>query len=304
MLTLTRRFILPAAIALTAAAVQAQAPSRPPSIQMSLMPSDKTRHQLDTDLTLEMDFQPQSPDMRGMFPVTTTTRLEQQVEWLKEAQTGQRTLRLSSRYRGMSMRAANGLTRTMSESQLPPPLAVQARQVNGRFDQWKAEGTQSLRAPPHVIESLTQSIFEGLTALDGVPFAVGETKELPFIMDYPMPMSFGRTDAGLLLARYTLVAVKDGMADFDVDIRIKQTVQPSGTADGMAQEAAASRRSPVQMEVSGTGKLRIRLDDRLRLHSQMSVEMAVSGADPEVPGGTMSSRVKMQSVSTGRTAVD
>lgn len=304
MFTILRRVILPTALALAAGAVLSQTASSPMSIQLSLQPPDKTRHLLDTELTMEMDFQPRPPNSTGMFPLTTLTRLEQQIEWLKEAESDQRMLRLSTRYREMSMRAANGMTRSMAGSSLPPPLAVQARQVGGRFDQWKAEGAQSLGAPAHFIETLTRSIFEGLATLNNVPFAVGETKELPFIMDYPMPMSFGRTDAGLLLANYTLVAVKDGIADFDIDILVKQSISTPKTANGMLGEAPAGSRPSAQIEANGTGKLRIRLNDGLRLHSLLSMEMNLSGAASEAPGGTMSSRIKMRSVSTGRSAVD
>ena len=196
--------------------------------------------------------------------------------------------------------------------------------VSGRFNpkDFDFELDKFEGGPAGMAEAMTQRgrslVAEALQvhkALAERPLKIGDSVEVPFNMNLPMPMPGGAGDMQSQ-ARYTLVRLDKGVAYFDVslviDLDVNTPLPPAKAASAapsapVASAAAASapdaatavdaqpRMVQMKIKATGSGSSALRLSDRLPLSSQMKMDMKMVADGPDNARMTMDMDMTMTS---------
>lgn len=198
----------------------------------------------------------------------------------------------------------------------PKNFALEIVGVNGQ-----SEVSQALRARGTSLMDEQLNLFRALALK---PLRPGESVEVPLSMSLPLPVPGVGDFQGKAI--YTLRAVKQGVAHFDVTtdmaINADMAVPPPGaspaSAASSAPETSGAQADPaasapaamtaasapaampnlhMHMEGRGAGTTRLRLADRLVTASQMNMDIQMTMGQPEA--STMRMDVKMTMESKG-----
>lgn len=176
----------------------------------------------------------------------------------------------------------------MSEQAAQPPM-----RFTGVFDSNTSRyesavlGGKTFLIPEAQEKTIRLVAFGAPAALDGVKLRVGESIDLPLHVTLsPPPQSQQAASMdGALRGRYTLLRVQDGIADFDIRVRMDISVMSDAVAPVSTMQVHAEgvlkfefqqpsvQNSAMQIRADGAGQLRLRFSDRLALRHNVDVRL-------------------------------
>ncbi|PIM50524.1 hypothetical protein CS062_24560 [Roseateles chitinivorans] len=318
LLSLAAALALQAAIATPVALAQA-------SVKLNLVPLPSVRQQVDLTMDTRMNMSMRLPEnapeqaraeaeqLKAAMPMTMTMAMRQTLSTSPKAADGSYTLEAEMATLKSEMRNAAGQPQA-----LPPPMTFRftARLKDDQFEQIDMQlpaAAASQALSKELQEQIFNQSFDWMRKFNGVTLKVGESVEVPVEMNLPMGAS---KQLGKVLGRYTLTGVRQGVASFDVAVTMAMDVAlpvsspasaasaPAATASGptdlTAPAPAASAPAEVKgsMTANGSGKMDIRLADRLMLRSTMSMTMGMDMAGPQ--GKLLRMDTQMTMASTGK----
>lgn len=153
-------------------------------------------------------------------------------------------------------------------------------------------------------------------ALAERPLNIGESVEVPYNVNLPLPMPGGAGEMQSKI-RYTLTRLDKGVAYFDLNLAIDMDANTplpararaaSAAADAASQAASApeaastldtaaapARTVQLKIKATGSGSSSLRLSDRLPLNSQIKMDMKVVADGPDNARMTMDMNMTVQS---------
>lgn len=317
LLSLATALALHAAIATPAALAQT-------SVKLNLVPLPSTRQQvdltMDTRMNMSMRLPADAPEqaraeaeqLKAAMPLTMTMAMRQTLSTSAKAADGGYTLDAEMATLKTEMRNASGQLQP-----LPPPMTFRfnARLKDDQFEQidMQLPATAASQAlSKELQEQLFNQSFDWMRKFNGVTLKVGESIEVPVEMNLPMGPS---KQLGKVVGRYTLTGVRQGVASFDVavtmamDVALPVSAPASAAATSAAASSATEAAAPApaasapaevkgSMTATGSGKMDVRLADRLMLRSTMSMTMGMDMAGPQ--GKLLRMDTQMNMASTGK----
>lgn len=290
------------------------APPVPDSVTLNLtpLPSMNQQQELKMDMRMSMSLTPppgapedaraKAQQMQATMPLTMQTVMRQRLTTGAKAADGSYSLRADMETLKQEMRNAQGQQQALPQQ---PPLNFTATIRNDQFEAIKlnlpATEGQAPQMPPETMEKIFNQVFDWVRKFNGTTLKVGESVEFPLELALPMAPS---SSSGKVIGRYTLTQLKQGVASFDVDIRMDMNMTvPVNAAAASAPASDAAPATPPQaqatMKGAGTGKMDIRLADRLQLRSTVSMQLGMDMAGPD--GSAMHMDMQMTMQGAGKT---
>lgn len=286
------------------------------SVTLNLIPLPNTRHQQDfrikaiTDMKFkaregasEEEVQQLSAKL-GAFkmPLTMSMQMRQVLQTSKADAKGRIPLTARIERGTMEMRTGDGDLLPGVPQRGMPAMQFSADIVGGRYENIRLSGEGATQLPPDMLEDVFRKTFDALAEMNGATLRVGESVEMPLGMNLPIPNLPAGSNVGKMTASYTLTKVDAGMAFFDVkatmDLKLDlpMPAAPASAPEGAAPAAPAS----LQMVIGGggAGHMQLRLADRLQLHNDLDLQMALQIPLPQ--GHTLQMTLQMQVDSDGK----
>ncbi|MCV2423068.1 hypothetical protein [Paucibacter sp. DJ2R-2] len=319
--------LLPASQAATPKAKVAAAAAATDEVELRFFPLPQQRHQIRSVMTMKMDMRMEpregmSEDERAKMeqamqaakmPMTMRSEFDQRMTTTAADKEGNFQLQLRGKSLPMEMSNAAGERVGPAKSTIDIKIDAKLNQKTSRFQSMQLAGTDS--ASNGLSEGLLKQLLTSMTGLEGRRLKVGESAEMPLDMALPVPN--GRGMGVNMVGRYTLVKLENGVADFDVGVRISMdmdgskpdtasSAEPASSSPAAASAADTASSAPAaadaknqpmpSMKASGQGKGRmsLRLADRLMLTQQMemTVNMRIEAAGK--PAMNMSMDMQME----------
>ena len=166
----------------------------------------------------------------------------------------------------------------------------------GRFEQVQFSEAMAKTVPGINAETVFAKMFNAMAPLEGAMLKPGESIELPFQMEMPLPGVDASALNNKTVARYTLRKVEKGVAEFDVSAELDMKVDGMLPAPAPAASAASEPQAapvPFKLKANGSGKgqVRLRLADRLMLMSTMDFSAQMEMPMPD--GNLMQMQMRM-----------
>ncbi len=276
-------------------------------IEFHVLPLANTHQQLDTQMRMEMRMKVlPKPDISDAereklaatigkmpSPIVMNSKLTQRIDTSAADKQGLIKVQSEALMGMMEMQlGAGGPVQTV-----PNPLGdmrFSAVLNKGRYEDVKFSEAMGKALPGMDANALFAKMFNAMAPLEGAVLKPGETIELPFQMDMPLPGVDASALSNKTVARYTLRKVEKGVADFDVsatlDMKLDATM-PAPAASAASEPQAAP--APFKLTAKGQGKglLRMRLADRLMLLNTLDFNAEMEMPMPD--GNLMQMQMRM-----------
>lgn len=284
----------------------------PITLSLLPLPSSQQVQDIRVKMVTDMKFTPRpgaSDDevqqLRGKLgavkmPMTVSMQLRQRLQ--TGAADAQRRIPVSARVESSRMELRNGDGDLLpgAPAKGMPEMQFSALLVDGRYQDIRWSGNTDIKMPPELLEKTFRKTFDALSRFEGAQLRVGESLELPLELNLPLPNTPAGSNAGKVNARYTLVKVESGVAYFDVtaalDFKMALPVPPSAASAAAGAEGPQAPASPsMVISGTGTGRLHLRLADRLPLRNDLDMNVQMQMPLPEGHGMDMSMLVQVSS---------
>lgn len=234
------------------------------------------------------------------MPMTVSMQLRQRLQ--AGAADARQRIPVSARIESskMELRNADGDLLPGVPAKGMPEMQFSALLVHGRYENIRWSGNADIKMPPELLEKTFRKTFDALSKFEGAQLRVGESLELPLELNLPLPNTPAGSNAGKVNARYTLVKVESGVAFFDVaallDFKMSLPTPPSAASAASSADGAQGPASlSLVIKGAGTGRLHLRLADRLPLRNDLDMNVQMQMPLPEGHGMDMDMQVQVSS---------
>ena len=282
-------------------------------IKLNMVPLPSSRQQIDTTMNSRLTMTLQLPadateqaragaaELQKLMPLRMTTVMRQTLSTTALDQDGAYRLEADAVTLKSEMRNAYGQPQTVPKA---PSVLMTATIKADRLEsptiktaELSPEEEQLM--PKEAREQVYKQAFDWLSKFNGVALKVGESVEMPLDLALPTgPRGFN----GRLIAKYTLKAINKGVASFDIDVRMEMNAAAASPAasEASAAESAelAAALASTKATMTGSGKMDLRLADRLTLRNTMTMRMGMD-LEPQ-PGQKMRMDMEMDMVGIGK----
>jgi len=306
-----RRLVPLACVALALLPAVVRADETP--VTLNLIPLPNTRQQQDfrikaiTDMKFkardgasEEEVQQLSAKLGAVkMPLTMSMQMRQVLQTGKADARGRVPLTARIERGTMDMRTGDGDLVPGVPQRGMPAMQFSATIVDGRYENIRLSGEGAAQLPPDMLEGIFRKTFDALAKMNGATLRVGESLDMSLEMPLPIPNLPAGSNAGKVIANYTLAKVEAGVAFFDIKATLDLKLDlPMPAVPASAPEGAAPAAPPsLQMVIGGggTGHMQLRLADRLQLHNDLDMTMALQMPLPQGHAIQMTLQMQMDS---------
>ncbi|OWQ87539.1 hypothetical protein CDN99_18235 [Roseateles aquatilis] len=288
------------------------------TLNLTPLPSMSQEQQLKMDMRMSMKLTPppnateevraKAEQAQATMPLTLQSVMRQRLTTGPKRADGSYSLQADMESLKQEMRNAQGQVQALPKQ---PPMKFTATIRNDQFEaihlDMPAVNGQQPQMRQDAMEKVFNQVFDWVRKFNGTTLKVGESVEFPLELALPMAPS---NSAGKVMGRYTLTQLKQGVASFDVDIRmdmnlavpVKADAASAASApasDGAVTPPAAPPQAQATMKGTGQGTMDIRLADRLQLRSKVTMNMGMDMAGPD--GSAIRMDMQMDMEGAGKT---
>jgi hypothetical protein len=290
------------------------APAAAAEVELQVMPTagQHQRQTLDMRMSLTLQVTPRedatddekaritaSADARKM-PMTMSSRTVQEVRTGEPDAQGWLPVTMRTQQSAMQMRNAAGELIPMPPSPMAD-MGLTARYLPAekRFDVLQLQGKEVDAPMKRMGESLINSLMSSMKPIDGQRFRIGERREFPIEVPMQLPAQLPLNGKMQATAGYTLTRLAQGVAHFDIDMKLALQIAGEVPATPASGATAARPGGPMEVDAggSGNGTLALRLADRTPLKSTMEMKQSMRFLMPD--GNRMNMTMDMTMTSVG-----